>query len=305
MAVAPKSECRLQQRGSLRTDIGLVREVNEDAAFVDTEQRLFIVADGMGGQNAGDVASKMAVEIVRAVVEDVRDLLESFAAGPTASLRERVRIELDRAVRSANTAVFERGKREPDKSGMGSTLDVVLVLAGEAFVAHVGDSRTYLVRDGAAEQLTVDHTVAQGMVDDGAMTEAEARCSPLRSYLSNAIGVSPTVRVEHVHAQLEPADRLLLCSDGLYDYFAKDELADWLLSLPAELALESIISEACDRGGRDNLTGLVVEIDADDGVPQPVVDEATTVANAVPTTRVRFESTKRHTAPVFNASRPG
>lgn len=292
----------MRRRASLRTDTGLVRTLNEDSAFVDHDERVFIVADGMGGQSAGDVASHMTVEVVRAALQDARAEIDAFEADPDDSRRERLRVELDRAVRAANSAVYHRGEHEPDKKGMGSTLDVVVVVAGEAFVAHVGDSRTYLFRDGRITLLTVDHTVAQGMLDDGAMTEAEARCSPLRSYLSNAIGVSPTVKIEHRHIRLRPADQLLLCSDGLYDYFDSDELGEWLRTLPSDLALESMIAEACDRGGRDNITGLIVDIAAD-AAPEPVTEE-TSGSNAVPLPRSRFESTMRHTAPVFRMRRP-
>ena len=153
----------------------------------------------------------------------------AFKQAPTDAGRRGLVQLLQSAVLSAHQAVFQRGQSEPDKQGMGTTLDVVLVAGPEAFVAHVGDSRTYLIRDGKSSQITTDHTVAEVLVIEGKLTIEEAQVSPLRTILVNAIGVSADVGVEMAHVTLKRGDRLLLCSDGLHDYFpAEEEIAQRL-----------------------------------------------------------------------------
>src|SRR5262249_28203571 len=136
--------------GAMHTDVGRVREHNEDAGYVDPHGRFAILADGMGGHSAGEVASAMAVASVRAALD---------AAAPTPAGRKHVRAVVERAVRRASDEIRELGQREPDKHGMGTTIEVAIIAATEAFVVHVGDCRTYLVRGGQAAALTVDHTV--------------------------------------------------------------------------------------------------------------------------------------------------
>jgi protein phosphatase len=240
---------RLAARGVQRTDVGAVRERNEDACYVDPDGRFAILADGMGGHGAGDVASAMAVDVVRTCL----------AAIPGVRPRE-ARTLLERAVRLANDAVLTRSRHESDKAGMGTTLDVVLVIGGEAFVAHVGDSRVYLVSDGAAQRLTADHTVAEVMRQAGQLTEEEARVSPARSVLCNAIGVSEATRVDHAHARLRRGDRILLCSDGLYEYLPDDEVATRVAAGTADDALAAMVAHARQAGGHDNITGVVLEV---------------------------------------------
>ncbi len=245
----------------MRTDVGVVRDHNEDSAFVDEEQCFFIVADGMGGHAAGEVASAMAVETVRDALEEARPRLQSFAESPNDDGRKDAVNVLESAVRAAHQAVYERGVQETDKQGMGTTLDVVLVAGPEAFVAHVGDSRTYLVRDGKAAQITTDHTVAEVLVIEGKLSLEEAQISPLRTILVNAIGVAPDVGVEMAHVQLRKDDQLLLCSDGLHDYFpVEQELADKMIGVDPGDALGEMIELAKERGGHDNITGVILEV---------------------------------------------
>jgi PPM family protein phosphatase len=249
-------------RAVMQTDVGLVRDRNEDAAYVDPAGRFVILADGMGGHNAGDVASRMAVADVRASLEDAADDLAAVARAPNVGARDWIDTLLDVAVRRANDAVLSRARREPDKHGMGTTLEVVVVVADEAFIAHVGDSRTYLVRDGELRQTTADHTVARALVRAGTITRAQAETSPMRSVLANAVGIIPRPTIDHVRVALTPGDRLLVCSDGLYDYFEADELAGRLSSGPGEPVLAGLVDEARTRGGHDNITGIVVEVEA-------------------------------------------
>ena len=245
----------------VKTDVGMVREHNEDSACADPEGMFFVVADGMGGHAAGEVASAMAVEEMSRALGAARAQIRSFAENPTEDARKALVALLESSVQKAHQAVFERGARESDKKGMGTTLDVVLVADGEAFVAHVGDSRTYLIRSGSVAQVTTDHTVAEVLVIEGKLTVEEARLSPLRTILINAIGVSADVGVELAHIRLRRGDRILLCSDGLHDYFPSDvELGDLLSVKNGEAGLERVVNMAKDRGGHDNITGVLIEV---------------------------------------------
>lgn len=244
------------------SDVGVVREHNEDCAYVDAKHQFFIVADGMGGHAAGEVASAMAVERVQKALEKRRSLIEGYDDAPTEDGRRKLVALLESAVRSAHKAVYDRGQRETDKRGMGTTLDVVLIAGPEAFVAHVGDSRTYLIRDSRAAQITTDHTVAEVLFIEGKLSQEEAQISPLSNILVNAIGVAPDVGIEMAHIQLRQGDRLLLSSDGLHEYFSvEQELADCLTRRDPEDAIQELVSQAKDRGGHDNITGIVVRVE--------------------------------------------
>jgi protein phosphatase len=266
----------------MRSAVGLVRAHNEDAAHIDSGYRFFVVADGMGGENAGEIASSLAVDAVRASLEPAGDILRRIEDSDDPVDHLVIRMLLERAMRAANGAVVEHSRRDPDTHGMGTTLDVVLILGDEAFVAHVGDSRTYLVRDGAATLQTRDHTVAQVMQRAGTLSPEEAEVSPLRSVLSNAIGCAAELAIDHIYLRLRPGDRLLVCTDGLYDYFDGDELARWLTCTSGDAALAGLIEQACARGGRDNLTGIVVEVGDIAAAPDDDLDDVITTPVAVP-----------------------
>jgi protein phosphatase len=239
----------------------MVREHNEDSACADPEGMYFVVADGMGGHAAGEVASEMAVDAMRRSLDEARPQVAGFAAGATEDGRKQLVELLEESVQKAHQAVFDRGSRESDKKGMGTTLDVLLIADGEAFLAHVGDSRVYLLRSGSVAQVTRDHTMAEVMVHEGQLTPEAARLSPLRTILWNAVGVSSEVHVELTHVRLRRGDKFLLCSDGLHDYFPSElELADLLAEHPGEQGLETLVSLAKDRGGHDNITGVLVEV---------------------------------------------
>ena len=268
-------------KATMVTDVGVVRDHNEDSAHVDPASQFFVVADGMGGHAAGEVASAMAVETVKKTLEGSRAKVHAFARKPTEDGRRELVQLLQNAVLAAHQAVFQRGARESDKQGMGTTLDVLLVAGAEAFVAHVGDSRTYLIRDERASQITTDHTVAEVLVIEGKLTIEEAQVSPLRTILVNAIGVSADVGVEMAHLQLRAGDRLLLCSDGLHDYFvAEQEIAERLGGAgESGPALAEMVELAKERGGHDNITGVVIDVieltAASDGVPGVVEHDET------------------------------
>lgn len=261
----------------LVTDVGVVRDHNEDSAYMAAEAGFFIVADGMGGHAAGEVASAMAVETVRKTLEDAHSEVEEFKKAPTDTGRRALVQLLQSAVLQAHQAVYQRGQTEQDKQGMGTTLDVVLVAGAEAFVAHVGDSRTYLVRDGRSSQITTDHTVAEVLVIEGKLTIEEAQVSPLRTILVNAIGVSADVGVEMAHVTLKRGDRILLCSDGLHDYFpVEEEIAQRISAEKPGEALAEMVELAKTRGGHDNITGVAVLVsDLHEGIPSTISSDST------------------------------
>src|SRR5882757_4823426 len=260
-AEASEEVTRVTLEAWLVTDIGVVRDHNEDSAHMEPTEGFFIVADGMGGHAAGEVASAMAVETVKTTLLGAKVEIDMFKKAPNDAGRRAIVQLLQNAVLQAHQAVFQRGQAESDKQGMGTTLDVVLVAGAEAFVAHVGDSRTYLVRDGRSSQITTDHTVAEVLVIEGKLTIEEAQVSPLRTILVNAIGVSADVGVEMAHVTLKRGDRLLLCSDGLHDYFpVEEEIAQKLSTDAPGDALKDMVELAKTRGGHDNITGVAVEV---------------------------------------------
>ena len=224
------------------TDIGRVREKNEDSYLV--EEPLFAVADGMGGHKGGDVASQLA--------------LETIEGKPAADLGQRLR--------DANAAVFERSQTDRSVMGMGTTVTAVVVQGTSALFAHVGDSRAYLLRAGDLRQLTDDHTLVARMVKTGEITEAEAEVHPHRSVLTRALGTEPDVIVDEFDVALTDGDRLLLCSDGLTGMVTEEQIVAILSAAPdPQDAANRLVRAANRAGGVDNITVVVVDVEAEDG----------------------------------------
>jgi PPM family protein phosphatase len=227
------------------TDIGLVRDGNEDSYLV--EDPLFVVADGMGGHRGGEVASRLAVQTIETM----------FRRGEGA---------LAEQVQQANRAVFERSSADRTVAGMGTTLTAAVVEGDRARLAHVGDSRAYLLRDGRLRMLTEDHTLVHEMVQQGEITEAEAERHPQRSVVTRALGMDASVPVDEVIVDLQPGDRLLICSDGLTSMVGDDSIADVLRTrVDPQRAAEALVKAANDRGGVDNTTAIVVAVGDDAG----------------------------------------
>jgi PPM family protein phosphatase len=228
-------------RAGAATDIGLVREGNEDSYLV--EQPLFVIADGMGGHRGGEVASRLAVETIEAL----------FRRGEGA---------LSEQVQEANRAVFERSTIDRAVAGMGTTLTAALVEEDRARLAHVGDSRAYLFRGGEMRMLTEDHTLVHRMVQQGEITEAEAERHPQRSVVTRALGIERSIPVDEIVVDLEPGDRLLLCSDGLTSMVDDDAVGRILSAEPdPQRAAEALVEAANDGGGVDNTTVIVIAVD--------------------------------------------
>ncbi len=222
---------------------GMVRDNNEDAMFPDSSgesaaQAILIVADGMGGHVAGEVASRLAVN-----------------AAASTSLAP-----VDR-VASANRAIREEVGRRPGLEGMGTTMTLMALGDGMASLAHVGDSRAYLLRGGELRQLTEDHTVAAEYVTAGEISEEEARAHPQRHMLTRTLGLTPQVDIDELEVALEPGDRLLLCSDGLSEMVEDAELEVSLGSgRPPDDVAWNLVEMANKAGGTDNITVIVADV---------------------------------------------
>ena len=242
-----------------RTDVGMVRAGNEDSFFADADPQrgLFVVADGMGGHAAGEVASAMAVDIVR------RDLAEVRALSDTAAPR------LTDALKAANHSIFLRTVTEVDKQGMGTTASVLLLADGRYLIGQVGDSRVYLLRDGKLQQVTKDHSYVQEQVDAGFLTPEQARNHPYSNVITRCVGASDSVEPDTYTGAVQTGDVFLVASDGLTG-MVDDRRIAYLLSLPLEprKIVDALIKEANARGGLDNITAIVIRIegvDADNG----------------------------------------
>lgn len=228
------------------TDTGRVREHNEDSYLAAAP--LFAVADGMGGHQGGEVASRLALETID-------------------ELRARDDVALPQAVREANRAVLDQAARDRGLTGMGTTL-TALVLKGDGIdLAHVGDSRAYLLRDGELQQLTEDHTLVHRMVMEGKLTEEEAKIHPHRSILTRALGVESDVEVDGATVQVLPGDRVLLCSDGLTSMVTDERIHEVLATEddPQE-ASAVLVRAANEAGGQDNVTVMILDFEAGEGV---------------------------------------
>lgn len=242
------------------TDIGRVRKHNEDSFLIDKKRNLFIVADGMGGHAAGDVASQMATKEFReAVLEDtaIGAAIETQAAKEQ---RGSILFGLEGAVQRACSAVFKTGEADPAKRGMGTTLDALLIVGHRGFIAHVGDSRVYLYRQGAVHQLTEDHSVMNELRRRGKMSREQIEALDYKNAVTRAIGVYQSVEPDVFDFDVLPGDRFLLCSDGLYEYFEEHELGRLFAETPEEELSEKLVALANERGGKDNITALTVRI---------------------------------------------
>jgi serine/threonine protein phosphatase PrpC len=240
------------------THVGRVREQNEDSYLVEEKLGLFAVADGMGGHAAGEVASRLALETVLRVVKEGYARVSSYRADPAARETGLVVLKLlEEAAQAACLAVHELGTRDDDKRGMGTTLSMMLAVDGHAFIAHVGDSRMYLVRGDKVHQLTQDHTLQNELLKRGKLSPEAISKVAQKNALTRAIGVYASVEVDTLQLDLLSGDRVLLCSDGLYAYLKKGELSAILDAPPGEAA-QRLIALANQRGGHDNITAIVL-----------------------------------------------
>jgi PPM family protein phosphatase len=237
-----------------RTDPGLARENNEDSVTVDEPTRLGILADGMGGYNAGEVASGMATTFIKS--ELGRWLAQ---AGRHANARE-VRRAMEICVDNANRSIFNAANSNPQYSGMGTTLVVGVFQDGRLMLGHIGDSRCYRLRAGHFEQITKDHSLLQEQMDAGLITPEQAATSTNKNLVTRALGVEDAVLLEVNEHRVEPGDLFLMCSDGLSDML-DDEAIAHILSTEGSLEQKSVqlIDAANANGGRDNISVLLAQ----------------------------------------------
>ena len=242
------------------SDVGRRRVSNEDAFFADDDLGLYVVADGMGGHAAGEIASSEAVDTVHGMVKAGRDLLRAIEQGDRSeeTLRKATRL-LESAVQAATYMVFAIAQHNPEQQGMGSTLSAFAVCGTLGITGQVGDSRVYLVRDGTASQLTEDHTLVAWQLKQGIISEEEAALSPHKNVITRAVGSREYVQVDTALCELRVGDTVLLCSDGLHGYL-KDEEIPAIIDLGPPVAVRRLIDLANERGGRDNITAIVVEL---------------------------------------------
>jgi serine/threonine protein phosphatase PrpC len=240
------------------TDIGQKRQINEDSFLCDDELGLWVVADGMGGHAAGEVASREAVDTIHGMVKRDKLKLELVSGDLEETLRVGARL-LEGAVQAATYLVYGMAELDSNKAGMGTTISAMMSLGTHAVTAQVGDSRIYRLRNSIAEQLTEDHTLINWQIKQGLITEEEARMSRHRNVITRAVGNREYVQVDTAVLPVSPGDQFLLCSDGLYSYLRTDEISS-VANSGGQASVDRFIKLANRRGGRDNITAVLVEI---------------------------------------------
>ena len=236
-----------------RTDPGRARDNNEDAVLVDETARLGVLADGMGGYNAGEIASGMATAFIKS--EMSRWLAE---AGKNAKLKE-IKRALEICVDNANRSIFNASGSNPQYSGMGTTLVVGVFHDTTLILGHIGDSRCYRLRNGTLVQITKDHSLLQEQIDAGLITPEQAVGSSIKNLVTRALGVEDAVMMEVNEHQVEPGDCYLMCSDGLSDMVDDAEIASILGGpVPMDQKADILVAVANEHGGRDNISVLLV-----------------------------------------------
>lgn len=232
------------------TDTGLVRSVNQDSYYIDPDGRFFVVADGMGGHAGGQEASRLATEAICTYLDTHWD---------STILSQDL---LEKALLEANHAILEDQRQNPERADMGTTAVVVIFRDEQPMCAHIGDSRLYRLRGAKLEQITEDHTWVARAMRLGEITSDQARSHPLRHVLAQCLGRDDLRQIEVGSLNVQPGDRLLLCSDGLTEELSDQLIANHLKSIRAcEKAATALINAAKDHGGRDNITVVIVAID--------------------------------------------
>jgi protein phosphatase len=243
------------------TNVGRVRKHNEDAYFRDDELGLYIVADGLGGHAAGEVASEETVHTIKAWIKRERPKLLGLSDNPyDEELHNQGQRILESAIQAATYMVHAMAEYDETKAGMGTTASVLLVVGCVAFLGQVGDSRIYLTRDGQIAQVTDDHTLIAAQIREGMITAEEARYAPHRNVITRAVGSHDYVEVDTRVVEVVPGDRFLLCTDGLHGYLETDEETLQHMVMEPGRAIKALTELALVRGGKDNITSVLVEI---------------------------------------------
>lgn len=237
-----------------RSDIGLKRKSNQDCFYyakVNENTLWAIVCDGMGGVNGGDVASNLAVK-------SIKNSLNNENWEEPSETQSNIKRMLKNALKKANLEIFTDAQDNKNLAGMGTTAVLVAVTEDKIHVAHVGDSRAYLVRQGKIKQLTIDHSMVQEMIDEGEITHEEAKMHPNKNIITRALGISKDVDVDYSMKTRKPEDSIIICTDGLTNYLDQKEILDYFKVKKGEALVDGLISEANERGGADNITVVVL-----------------------------------------------
>jgi PPM family protein phosphatase len=251
------------------TDPGIVRSHNEDSIAADASKGLVVLADGMGGYNAGEVASGMATTVITTELQHLLEHTPPYRLEPKTGKPYGERLLLEQIIK-ANTSIFQAAQSEPQYSGMGTTLVAAMFYDNRVSVAHIGDSRAYRLRGETLEQITRDHSLLQEQIDSGMITPEQARFSQNKNLVTRALGIDPTVEPEiHIYPT-RPGDLYLLCSDGLNDMVSDEDIGMTLQTLSANLRLaaQQLVQLANDNGGRDNVSVILVRVLRDYAAPR-------------------------------------
>jgi serine/threonine protein phosphatase PrpC/CRP-like cAMP-binding protein len=249
------------------TDVGRVRDHNEDSFLVDKKLQLFVVCDGMGGHAAGEVASNLAARTVREALLGQREALLDFERGTGSTARTDVLRLMESAVQQACSTVYGEGQKDETKRGMGTTFVALLLIGSRGFIAHVGDSRIYLYRQGSVHQLTEDHSLINELLRRGRLSREQIDQLQYKNAVTRAVGVYESVEVDTLDFDVLRGDRFLLCTDGLHGYFEQAELAKLFGETPEAELSQKLVDLSNERGGKDNITSIVVKVpEAESGV---------------------------------------
>ena len=251
------------------TDPGRVRDHNEDCIESRPEIGLYVLADGMGGYNAGEVASGMATSLIADGLQEAWNPREAARLGRDQA-KARTEQLLREQIQRSNGAIFTTSQNNPECAGMGTTLVMGLFYDNFVTVAHIGDSRLYRLRGDKMEQITRDHSLLQEQLDSGLITPEEAKLSQNKNLVTRALGIDPTVEPEiHVH-EAQQDDIYLLCSDGLSDMVEDEEIRLTLITLKSNpsLTVQQLVQAANDNGGRDNISAMLIRVAEPYGVPR-------------------------------------
>jgi serine/threonine protein phosphatase PrpC/CRP-like cAMP-binding protein len=245
------------------TDVGRKRTHNEDNFLIDQDMRLFVVADGMGGHASGEVASAMAVHTIRGILSREQDLLEEEDRHDDPGWHMEICMLLEYAVHVACEQIYRKGVQEPEKKGMGTTVVSLLIVGDRGYIAYVGDSRIYLLRGGIVYQLTEDHSLMNELIRQGKITAEAFDDSPYAQFkhaMTRAVGPNEMVEVDTLDFDMIPGDAFLLCSDGLYEYLDDTDISRMLSLTEVKDIPGRLIDMANTRGGKDNITALVIQV---------------------------------------------
>ena len=245
------------------TDVGNVREHNEDNFLVDKKMSLFIVADGMGGHAAGEVASAIAVRTIHEELKRERDLLNDFREGQRGARRvtnKDILALIEHSIQRACARIHEEAQNDAAKRGMGTTVSALLILGGSGFIGHVGDSRIYMSRAGSVQQVTEDHTVYNELIKRGKLTKEQIEKVSQKNAITRAVGVYERVDVDTLMIEVLPGDTFLLASDGLTGYLDTPEELVPFFGPDGDAAAKGLVDLAKTRGGKDNITVVLVRL---------------------------------------------